>query len=254
MNVRSIIEKIEAFAPVSLSSEWDNPGFLCGNKDKDIKRVLLALDVNLNTIDEAIENKCDMIVSHHPMFFKGLKRINFSEPEGKAVELLIKNDICVFSAHTNMDSAENGINQKLAELFNLSDIKVLEPIGEKTGMGRFGTLPQEMTAEDFSKLVKEKLDTPFVRVSGGKNIKKLAICSGSGAEYFYLAKENGCDALLTADVKYHNAIEAKENGICLIDAGHFPTEKIVCDIFKEILEDLPIELVISKDKDIFKLL
>ena len=252
MNVKSIIERIEAFAPLCLSSEWDNPGFLCGDKTKDSKRVLLALDVNLNTIGEAIENKCDMIISHHPMFFKGLKSIDFSTPEGKAVELLIKNDICVFSAHTNMDAAENGINQKLAELFKLSDIKILEPIDEKTGIGRLGTLPQEMTAEDFSKLVKEKLDTPFVRVSGEKNIKKLAICSGSGAEYFCLAKENGCDALLTADVKYHNAIEAKENGICLIDAGHFPTEKIVCDIFKEILADLPIELIISKDKDIFK--
>ena len=96
MIARNIIDKIEAFAPQNLASQWDNPGFLCGNKDKDIKRVLLALDVDLNTIGEAIENKCDMIVSHHPMFFKGLKRIDFSEPEGKAVELLIKNDICVF--------------------------------------------------------------------------------------------------------------------------------------------------------------
>ena len=252
MLARNIIEKIENFAPQNLASQWDNPGFLCGNKDKDIKRVLLALDVDLNTIGEAIENKCDMIVSHHPMFFKGLKRIDFSEPEGKAVELLIKNDICVFSAHTNMDAAENGINQRLAELFELSDIKVLEPIDEKTGIGRIGTLKEEMTTEEFSKLLKEKLNTPFVKVSGEKNIKRLAICSGSGAEYFSLAKENGCDCLLTADVKYHNAIEAKENGICLIDAGHFPTEKLVCDIFKEILEDLPIELIISDDKDIFK--
>lgn len=253
MIAKNIIEKIEAFAPQNLASEWDNSGLLCGDIDKDVKRVLLALDVNLNTIGEAIENKCDMIVSHHPMFFKGLKRIDFSSPEGKAVELLIKNDICVFSAHTNMDAAESGINQKLAELFELSDIKILEPIDEKTGIGRFGTLKEEMTVADFSELVKETLNTPFVRISGEKNIKKLAICSGSGAEYFSLAKENGCDALLTADVKYHNAIEAKENGICLIDAGHFPTEKLVCDIFKEILEDLPIELIISKDKDIFKI-
>lgn len=249
-----IIEKIDAFAPRSLAEEWDNPGFLCGNIKKDIKRVLLALDINLKTIEEAIENKCDMIISHHPMFFKGLKSIDFSTPEGKAVGLLVKNDVCVFSAHTNLDAAENGINQKLAELFNLSNIKVLDPIDEKTGIGRFGTLSQEMTAEDFSELVKEKLNTPFVKISGEKIIKKLAICSGSGAEYFHLAKENGCDALLTADVKYHTAIEAEENGICLIDAGHFPTEKLVCDIFKEILEVLPIELIVSKDKDIFKVI
>lgn len=254
MNVEDIIKKIEDFAPQNLSLEWDNTGFLCGDINRDVHRVLLALDVNLKTISEAIQNKCDMIISHHPMFFKGIKKIDFLSPEGKAVELLIKNDILVFSAHTNMDAAENGINQRLAELFELLDIKVLEPVGEKTGIGRFGTLKKEMSIEAFSELVKEKLDTPFVKVSGGKNIKKLAICSGSGAEYFHLAKENGCDALLTSDVKYHNALDAEENGICLIDAGHFPTEKIVCDIFKEILGDLPVEIVISKEKDVFEII
>lgn len=251
MKAKKIIEKIESFAPISLAESWDNPGFLCGNAEKEVKNVLLSLDVNLKTVKEAIEKNCDMIVSHHPMFFSGLKKIDFSTAEGKTVELLVKNDICVFSAHTNMDAAENGINQRLAELFELSEIKVLEPKGEKTGIGRFGSLKEEMSCENFSKLVKEKLNTPFVRVSGGKRIKKLSICSGSGGEYFKLAKENGCDALLTGDVKYHNAIEAEENGICIIDAGHFPTEQLVCEIFREILEELPINLIISDNKDIF---
>ena len=197
MKAYEIIEKIEEFAPQSLACEWDNSGFLCGNPEKEVKKILLALDIDLFTVNEAIEQNADMIISHHPMFFSGLKKIDFSTSEGKIVELLIKNDIAVFAAHTNMDAAEFGINQKLAEMFELSDVGILEPIDNKCGIGRFGYLKKEMTAEDFSELVKEKLSTPFVRVSGVKNIKKLAICSGSGGDYFKLAKENGCDALLT---------------------------------------------------------
>lgn len=254
MKVYDIIEKIEKFAPRALSCSWDNPGFLCGDKNREVNKILLSLDVDLETVYEAIEVGADMIVSHHPIFFSGLKRIDFSTPEGKMVELLIKNDISVFAAHTNMDAAEGGINDKLAEIFELSNVKVLEPLDEKCGIGRFGVLKEEMSAEVFCEIVKEKLNTPFVRLTGNGNIKKLAICSGSGGEYFSYAKENGCDALLTGDVKYHTAIEAKENGILVIDAGHFPTEKIVCGIFEELLSDLHVILVKSKSRDIFEVL
>ncbi len=253
MKAYEIIKKIEDFAPLSLACSWDNSGFLCGDKEKEVKKVLLTLDINLNTVNEAISEKSDMIISHHPMFFSGLKKIDFSTTEGKIVKLLIKNDILVYAAHTNMDAAENGINQKLAEVFELSDIGVLEPIDEKTGIGRFGTLKEEMTAKKFSELVKERLNTPYVRVCGEKNIKKLAICSGSGADYFEFAAKNGCDALLTGDVKYHTALDAKDSGICIIDAGHFPTEKLVSEIFSGILENCPIEIAVSRDKDVFEL-
>ena len=254
MKAKDIVKKIEEFAPASLACTWDNVGFLCGDSEMNVEKVLVTLDVNLNTVDEAIKFNADMIISHHPIFLSGLKRIDFSTPEGKVAELLIKNDIAVVSAHTNMDAAENGINQRLAEIFELENISVLEPIDEKTGIGRFGVLPEEVDAEDFAETVKDKLCVPFVRISGKKKIKKLAICSGSGADYFGLAKENGCDALLTGDVKYHTAMSAKESGICLIDAGHFPTEKIVCDIFEEILRNLPIEIVKSNDTDVFNII
>lgn len=253
MKVYDIITKIEDFAPQSLACSWDNPGFLCGDKNREVNKILLALDVDLETVYEAIEVGADMIVSHHPIFFSGLKRIDFSTPEGRMVELLIKNDIAVFAAHTNMDAAKDGINDRLAEIFELSEVKVLEPIDEGVGIGRFGVLKEEISAEDFCNTVKEKLNTPFVRLTGNGSIKKLAICSGSGGEYFSYAKENGCDALLTGDVKYHTAIEAKESGIAVIDAGHFPTENIVCSIFEEILSDLPLTLIKSKSRDIFEI-
>lgn len=253
MQAYEIIKKIEAYAPAELACSWDNSGFLCGDKNRNIKKVFLTLDVNLTTVHEAINAGADMIVSHHPIYFSGLKKIDFSNPESKMTELLIKNNIAVFAAHTNMDAAENGINQKLAEIFELSQIQVLEPINEKTGIGRFGLLNEEMSANSFCEIVKKKLSTHFVRLAGNGIIKKLAICSGSGGEYWRLAKKNGCNALLTGDVKYHTALEATENGIIIIDAGHFPTEHIVCEIFEKALYDLPIKLIKSQNKDIFEI-
>lgn len=254
MEVGDIIKKIEEFAPQALACTWDNPGLLCGDKNREVKKILISLDVNLETVLEAIDIGADMIVAHHPLFFSGLKKIDLLEPEGKTVELLIKNDIAVFAAHTNMDAAENGINERLAKIFELSDISILEPVDEKTGIGRIGCLKEKISAEKFCEVVKEKLNTPFVRLVGGGEIRKLAICSGSGAEYLNLALKNGCDALLTGDVKYHSAISAKESGITIIDAGHFPTEKLVCDIFEEILSDLPLTLIKSKSQDVFKIM
>ena len=251
MRACEIIEKIEEFAPKSLACSWDNPGFLCGNPDKEVNKVLLTLDVDLFSVNEAIEKGADMIISHHPLFFSGLKKIDFSTPEGKIVELLIKNDIAVYAAHTNMDAAEKGINQRLAKMFELQDVKVLEPMDETCGIGRLGDLKEKMSIEDFADLVKEKLNTPFVRVCGGGDIKKLAICSGRGGDYYKLAKDYGCDALLTGDVKYHDAQDSISCGISIIDAGHFPTEKLVCDIFEEILRGLPINLIKSDSKDVF---
>lgn len=254
MKAYEIIKKIEEYAPAELACSWDNSGFLCGDKNRDIQKVFLALDVNLATTCEAITVGADMIISHHPIYFSGLKKIDFSNPESKMTELLIKNNIAVFAAHTNMDAAENGINQRLAEIFELSQIQVLEPINEKVGIGRLGFLNEEISANSFCENVKKKLSTPFVRLSGNGTIKKLAICSGSGSEYWRLAKENGCNALLTGDVKYHTALEATENGIIIIDAGHFPTEHIVYEIFEKILYNLPIELIKSQSKDIFEII
>ena len=251
MKAFEIGKKIEEFAPFGLACSWDNPGFLCGDPNRQVKKVLLSLDVNLSTVKEAVKIGADMIVSHHPLFFSGLKKIDFSTHEGKIVELLVKNDIAVFAAHTNMDAAENGINQRLAQIFDLGDICVLDPIDDTCGIGRMGLLKESVRAEDFAELVKKKLNTPFVRISGDCLIKKLAICSGSGGNYFSLAKANGCDALLTGDVKYHDAQDAVDCGICVIDAGHFPTEKLVCEIFEEILYNLPLELVKSESKDVF---
>lgn len=248
-----IIDKIESFAPTHLACGWDNPGLLVGSKNAEVSKVLLALDINIKTAQEAISKGCQMIVSHHPLFLSGIKKVDFDTPDGALIKLLIENNITAFAAHTNMDAAEGGINQTLAKMFELSDIGILEPTADGLGIGRYGNLPEEITADELADKVLARLNTPFLRISGKRNVKRLAICSGGGGDYVRYAKENNCDCLLTGDVKYHHALDGRDLGICVIDAGHFPTEKLVCEIFKDILADEPIELIISDDKDIFEI-
>lgn len=253
MKVHEIADLIENAAPSELAYPWDNVGILCGDNDKEVKKALVTLDVNEYTVNEAVSEKCDMIISHHPILLNGIKRINYSTSEGRMIKTLIKNDIAVFAAHTNMDTAENGINSALAELFSLQNIKILEKNGENTGLGRYGDLIKSVTLKEFAQTVKTYLNTPFVRVSGNldKIIKTVAVASGSCSDIIPEALKKGCDVIITADMKYHNTIENVESGIAVIDAGHYPTEIIVMDIFEEILKDTGIQTVKSKNKDIF---
>ena len=254
MKVYEIADLIEQSVPERLAYKWDNVGLLCGDKNKDIKKVFLTLDTNINTVKEAINKKCDMIISHHPILLGGIKRIDYDTASGQMIKLIIENNIPVFAAHTNMDTAKGGINDTLAEIFKLSDIKILEQHTDdiSAGLGRYGCLKEEMSLKDFSIMVKDVLKTP-VRVGGDmdKKIKTIAVASGSCSEIIPLANEKGCDAIITADLKYHTMIDATELGIAVIDAGHYPTEIIVMDIFENILKNTGLEFVKSENKDIF---
>lgn len=253
MKAYEIAKIIESAAPKSLAYEWDNVGILCGDGEKEIKKILLTLDVNEFTVNEAIENKCDMIISHHPILMDGIKRIDFSTSLGRMLKNLIQNEIVVFAAHTNMDTAENGINKVLADIFELNNIKILEENGENTGLGRYGSLKSTVTLKEFCEITKSKLNTPHIRVSGDleKKIKTVAVASGSCSDIIPTALRKGCDVIITADMKYHNAMDSAESGIAVIDAGHYPTEIIVMDIFEELIKNTGIEIVKSKNKDVF---
>ena len=253
MKAYEIAQLIEKEAPQELAYSWDNVGILCGDGKKEVKKALLTLDTNENTVDEAIQNKCDMIISHHPILLGGIKRIDYSSADGRMLRKLIQNDITVFAAHTNMDTAEHGINDALALLLGIKDAEIIEKNGEKTGLGRYGKLIHAATLREFAELVKKKLGTPHVRTAGdlGKTVITAAVASGSCAELIPAAHALGCDVIVTADMKYHNMIEAAESGIAVIDAGHYPTEIIVVDIFEKILRQTNIITVKSKNTDIF---
>ena len=255
MKLKEIIAVIEKNYPPELAYDWDNSGLFFGDLEKDISKVLVTLDVTPDIIDQAIENGADMVLAHHPAVMDGIKKLSDGSMVSDMIINAVKNDICIYSAHTNMDTAKNGINQKLAELFELENIEVMEndkPYAD-CGLGRIGNLKNEMSLSDFCELVKKNLKTPFVRVCGDERIvKKIALASGGCSEYVPTAIKKGADVIVTADMKYHHCIEFVYDGISIIDAGHFPTENIVKEMFAEILTG--VEVIPAQNKDIFNII
>lgn len=341
-----IIKSIATIAPENLAEDWDNVGLQVGSRQRLINRILLTLDVTADVVKEAVTKKADLIIAHHPFIFNGLKTLSADFEKGQMIEELIKNDIAVYVAHTNMDKGENGLNQYLADLMNLENIKTLEPANPTTyyklvvyspseatekiinvlgkngagaigdydfctyrssgvgtfrplegsnpfigdvntltsvdedrietivpehllknlilqlkkthpyeemaydvtplengrlmnqnGFGKIGVLKESIPANDFIRLIKDKLDLSILRGGGAipETIRRVAICSGAGADMIGLAKSKRADVLITGDLKYHDGQRALENNFWVLDAGHFGTEKWVVDCFKKIL-------------------
>lgn len=250
MKLKKIADIIEKEFPLSSAFEWDNCGILLGDSEKDIKTVLLSLDVTCAVAEEAKSVGADLILSHHPILFDGTKRITGDTAEGRLILKLLQNGICVYSAHTNCDVGKKGINARLAKIFNLKKPEFLE----ENGLGRIGNLKTSVSFGDFTILAKKLLNTPTVRVCGDKNteISRVAIASGACADSIPTAVKKGADVIVTADMKYHDMLNYSQEGICIIDAGHYPTEIIVTDIFYELLSDTGVKLIKSKNPDIFE--
>lgn len=255
MKAKEIVKIIEDFCPERLAYAWDNVGLLCGDGEKEVNTVFITLDANINTVLEAINAGADMIVSHHPILLGGIKRIDYTTAVGQMLKLLIQQDIPLFAAHTNMDTARGGINDKLSEMFELTDVKILEQHtdDDTAGLGRYGNLVEPVTFGEFAKMCGDYLKTT-VRAAGDFNklIKTVAVASGSCSEVIPLAKDKGADVIVTGDMKYHNMIDMTELGICVVDAGHYPTEICVMDIFEDILKNTGVNIIKSKNSDIFK--
>lgn len=250
MILKDIMAKLEAEFPTASAMEWDNVGLLVGDGEKEIKKVMLTLDITYDVVRQAVDSGADLILSHHPIMFAPVKRITPDTELGKILLTAVENGICIYSAHTNCDVAENGINAKLAEIFEL---KNPEPL-EESGLGRIGDLDKAMSFADFAKLTCEKLKTPHLRVCGDddRQIKRVALGSGACADYIPQAVAMGADVMITADMKYHEMLDAQGLGICVVDAGHYPTEIIVTDIFADILKNCGLELIEAESTDVFR--
>lgn len=254
MKANEIIEIIENFCPKRFAYPWDNVGLLCGDKEKEVKKIFVTLDTNITTVKEALSKNADMIVSHHPILLGGIKRIDYTSAEGQMIKLLIENNIPLFAAHTNMDTAKGGINDRLAQMFKLTNIKILDQHTDdiSSGLGRYGNLKSPVKFIDFANECKKILNTP-IRIAGNFNkiIKTAAVASGSCSEVIPLAKKKGADVIITGDMKYHNMIDMADLNICIIDAGHYPTEICVMNIFEDILKNTDTKIIKSENKDIF---
>ena len=236
MKVCDVVNIIDSAAPYSIACEWDNSGFLVGYGENEVKRVLVALDLTDSVLSEAEKTGCNLIVTHHPFIFKGLSRITDESFEGRMVLKLIEKGISLVCAHTNLDMAKFGVNRSLAEKMGIRSIEGMDVLPDtKAPQWFFGELSEALFPEDFALLLKENLKAGAVKYTKyNKMIKKVGFCSGSGADYIENAKKAGLDAFVTAEVKHHQLLMAKELGICVFDAGHFSTEAHI----KEFLVDM----------------
>ncbi len=250
MKINDIIERLEKEFPAELAYEWDNVGLLVGDRDREVKTVVTCLDVTEDVLEFAKNLDAELIISHHPVLFSPINRINGDTKNGKLLMDAIENKIAIYSAHTNCDKAENGINARLAEMFELTEVEPLE----EDGLGRIGNLSEPVPFCEFAKSVEDELAVK-VRFCGDtkKTVSKVAICSGAGGDVVSSAIEKGADVLVTGDTKYHQMLDVKED-INIIDAGHFGTECIVTEIFAQILCDMGVEVFWQDSEDVFKYL
>lgn len=361
--VKNIVKYFEKVAPKYLAEDWDNVGLQIGSMQSKLKGILTTLDVTEEVIDYAIENDYNLIFSHHPMIFKGIKSVDLDSYQGRIIEKLIKNDINVYSAHTNYDIAKGGLNDLAAKRLGLENIKGLQKtmehsyvkivvfvpkshedivrkvmgeygagyignysncsfsqdgigrfkaesntnpfigkIGEITEvnevrietiiseskanqlisviknvhpyeevaydiyplnspkeqefLGRIGDLPCEVTVEEFAKIVRKAFPNGKVRFAGANvaKIKRVGLCTGSGASFMKAAKSKGADAYVTGDLKYHEAQAAKEMGLLIADAGHFGTEEIAGEGLATLLKEIcPDEILKGIKIDVYAL-
>ena len=232
--VTQIYDAIDRLAPFWLTMDFDNTGILVGDRNREVSCALLALDCTPAVVEQAKQLGAQLIVTHHPVIFHPLKRVN----EDAVVYQLIRSDIAVISAHTNLDIAQGGVNDALASAIGLRDCRGLELLNEQTGawLGRIGTLPEPLSPEAFAAHIKACLNASSIKFSAApRAIRTVALCSGSGADCLDAAISAGADALLTSEVKQHEYLAAAAAGISIFDAGHFDTEDIVIEPLRDYL-------------------
>lgn len=240
MKAREIIKLMDNWASPRLIEEWDNTGFQIGDDNKEVSRILVALDLDREVYEKAMKEDFDMIITHHPLIFKPISNVTTSTYKGKLIYDLIRSKIVVYNAHTNLDQAKEGVNDELARVLGLKNSEILK-LNNLTpesihGYGKVGNI-DETNLVDYIKYIKEKLSTDYLVVYGEQNrtIKRVAICGGSGSEFIYDAYKKDACIYITGDVKYHDAQLGKELGLTIIDAGHYHTEKVILPVIKKYL-------------------
>ncbi len=222
-SMKSIIGLCEKLAPKRLAAEWDNIGLIIGDASEKIKGIVVALDVTQKVIDLAEKSKANLIIVHHPPIFEPTKKIDTASAKGKLIKRLMKSGISVFVMHTNLDSAPKGLNHYVGGMIGLKKLKSVTSSGIKY---RIGELPKAIGSKAFALSVRKKLSLCSVRHYGKpKKVKKIALCTGSGADLLSEAVKKGAQLLVTGDVRHHNGIEAIALDVPIIDAGHCGTER-----------------------------
>ena len=245
MKIREITDAIEQYAPLRLQEEWDNAGIQVGDPDADITGVLLCTDATEAVVAEAIERGFNLVIAHHPLIFRGLKKIMGRTPVERAVAMAIKHDITVYSAHTNLDSAWQGVSFRMADKIGMINVQFLDdnrvdPYGEQqstsAGCGVIGDI-EPMAAREVMKRVKEAFEVGAVRYSGDGDriVTRVALCGGAGGFLLDKAVAMGAQLYVTADMRYHDFLDNAQR-IVVADIGHYESEHFTKEIFLEIIQ------------------
>lgn len=236
--VQDCCEIMERLAALDLALDWDNVGLQLGSLERDVQTILVTLTVTEDVAEKAVSKGVDLVISHHPLIFRPLHSIRTDQPQGRIIESLLKNDTALYVSHTNLDQASLGLNHWLAEDLGLEDVAILVPAETTgTGLGRVGFIsPQSIRS--IAELIEERWNYS-VRIVGNptQEVKKVAVCGGSGGNLVRDAYASGAEVLITGDVSYHDALDALELGLNVIDAGHFGTEQIMVGKVGRYLQD-----------------
>jgi len=236
-----VLEALERFAPLPLQESWDNAGLQIGLTEAEVSGALLCLDVTEKVVDEAIAKGCNLVVSHHPLLFRGLKQVTDANDVQRTTRKAIKNDVCIVSMHTNMDNARGGVNWKIAEKLGLENIAFLQQKtvdGIEAGSGIFGELIHPLSAQAFIAQVKRTFGVACAHCNEllERPISKVAVCGGAGDFLLDEAIQAGADAFITGEMHYHQYFgHEQEIQICVI--GHYESEQFTSEIFRDIINE-----------------
>ncbi len=238
MKCSDIVKELQKLAPEELACSWDNVGLLLGRSDKNISKVLIALEINDEVVEAAITNQVDLVITHHPMIFHPLKRINSEDFMGRKILLLLRYDIACYAMHTNFDKAAMGMGTLAADKLGLLEQRVLDEAVKYTdfeknevqgGIGKIGHLKNGLKIEDICRLINREFEHEGMKIFMPPHKKEaemteIAIVPGSGGDYVNVAVESGAEVLITGDVSHHQGTDAMSQDLVVIDVGHYPLE------------------------------
>lgn len=244
MTLKEIINIIESVAPLGQQEEWDNSGLQVGNREAEINSALLTVDVTEAVVNEAVKKKCDLIISHHPLIFHGLYNLTSSTPQQRCVENAIKHNIAIYSAHTSLDCALNGVSGRMAEKLGISQYRILAPHINSNGdiapygLGVIGEMAEPMTADSFLQLVQQTFNTQYIRYiqPPKKEVQRIAMCGGAGADLLSEAIKQKADVYISADIKYHE-MQQGIGRIMIVDIDHWTSEQFTRELLDELLKE-----------------
>jgi len=242
--LKKLLSILNAITPFSLAEPWDNVGLMVGDPGQRVTGILIALDPTEEVITEALSNDLNIVITHHPLLFHPLKKIERNTPLGRTLTTALCREVAIIACHTNLDVIAHGVSAAMAARLGLKETQPLtataNPVpGKNLGFGIIGTLPTPLSSIQFVEKIFSCLSLPGIQIAGRlpETIRTLALCGGSGSDLAESAFAMGADVYLTGEVKHSTARWAEAAGHCLIDAGHYATEQFTVPLLADLLTE-----------------